>query len=176
TDAVYFYPLDNEGVRKPAQRVPMQSGAGPRHAVFGPNACWYVLCELSCNLLVYRGYGRKAKLLHTISVLRGERGASTGAALRLSPDRKRLLATVRGANTLAIWEVSPSGMLSGMRQFDAHGACPRGAAFTPDGNHVLCACEQNDRITAFSAKNGALAFLGAAEVPKPTCVCFQPEP
>jgi len=172
TDAVYFYPLDAEGVRAPAQRVQTPSGAGPRHAAFGSDGYWYVLCELSCDLLVYRGYGDNAKLIRKCGALRDNDPESIAAALRLSPDGTLLLASIRGANTLALWGVAPDGALSGARWFDAHGNWPRDAAFTPDGKYVLCACEKDDRITSFAVRGGELAFLRATTVPAPTCVCF----
>ena len=173
-DAVCFYPLDARGVHEPAQPVPMPGGAGPRHMAFGADGCWYVLCELSCEVLAYRGYGSDAKLMQGCGALRGGDPESIGAAVRLSPDGKLLLASVRGANTLALWDVSPEGTLSGARWFDARGDWPRDAAFTPDGGHVLCACERGDRITAFAVRSSSLAFVGETPVPAPTCICFVP--
>jgi len=177
-DAVCFYPLnaqmDAQGIREPAQSVPMPGGAGPRHAAFGPHGCWYVLCELSCQVLAYRGYGDDAKLIQRCDALRDGDPESIGAAVRLSPDGRLLLASIRGANTLALWDVSPEGALSGARWADARGDGPRDAAFTPDGTHVLCACERDDRVTVFALRDAALEFVGAVAVPMPTCVCFAP--
>jgi len=171
TDAVYFCPLEYGGIQLPGQRTFTPKGAGPRHAAFG-NECWYVLCELTCDLLVYRGYGSGAELLWKHSALREANPEASAAALRLSPDGTLLLASVRGADTLVLWDVSPDGSLSGGRWFGAHGRCPRDAAFTPDGKYVLCACEQDDRVTAFAVRDGGLDFLHATEIPTPTCVCF----
>ena len=170
TDAVIFYPLDGDGLHTPGQRVQTPAGAGPRHAAYGGNECWYVLCELSCELLVYTGYGNEAKLVFRFNALRDTDPESTGAALQLSPDGKLLLASVRGANTLVLWNVSPDGILSGDRWFDAHGDSPRDAVFTPDGRHVICACERSDRVTVFALRDGELVFLHAAGVPMPTCI------
>lgn len=172
TDAIYFYPLHADGIHMPAQRVPTAAGAGPRHAVFGANETWYVLCELSCELLVYRGYGSDAKLIGKMTTLRAGDTESACAALRLSPDGTLLLATVRGANTLVLWDVSPEGELSGQKWFDAHGDWPRDAAFTPSGRHVLCACELDNQVTSFAVSDGRLLFLQATALPSPTCICF----
>jgi len=172
-DAVCFYPLDGQGLQPPAQTVETSSGAGPRHAAFGTDKCWYVLCELSCQVLAYRGYGNDAKLMQTCGALRdGDPTESSGAALKLSTDGKLLLASIRGANTLALWDVGADGTLSGLRWFDTQGDCPRDAAFTPDGSHVFCACEGDGRMTVFAVRDGQLAFVHAEPIPTPTCVCF----
>lgn len=174
SDAVLFYPLDTNGIHMPAQRVLMPEGAGPRHAAFGTNKMWYVLCELSCDLLVYQGYGSDARLLRKFTLLRDGDPESAGAALRFSPDGTLLLASIRGANALVIWHMSPDGMLSGARWFNAHGNWPRDAAFTPDGRYVLCACERDNRITVFAVSGGQLVFMHATAVPSPTFICFMP--
>ncbi len=63
-DKVLFYPRDRAGIHTPAEEVDIPLGAGPRHAVFGSDGIWYVVCELSCDVLVYRGYGSHSRLRH----------------------------------------------------------------------------------------------------------------
>ncbi|MCL2811881.1 MAG: lactonase family protein [Clostridia bacterium] len=171
-DAVCFYPLETQGINTQVQTVQTPGGAGPRHAAFGLDQCWYVLCELSCEVLMYRGYGNDAKLIQKYRAMRDRNPQNSGAALQLSPDGKLLLASIRGENTLVLWDVAADGALSGIRWFDTQGDCPRDAAFTPDGSHVFCACERGDRVTVFAVRNAQLAFVHTEPVPTPTCVCF----
>ncbi len=172
TDGVYFYPLDDAGICGPARRVQTPPGVGPRHTAFGDSEMWYLLGELSCDVLVYRGYGDQATLVERVSLLRPGDPDSAASALRLSPDGALLLASVRGANTLALLDVLADGTLGEPRWFDAGGDWPRDAAFTPDGRHVLCACEREHRVTVFAAGEGGLAPVSATGVPSPTCLCF----
>lgn len=172
-DRVVFYPLGGNGPCLPGEPVRVPGGTGPRHAVFGANGMWYVVCELSCEVLVYHGYGRAAVLAQRMSAARGAGKDGACAALRLSPDGKLLMASVRGADTLALFDVSPEdGRLSVPRHYAAMGNWPRDAAFTPDGRYALCACEKSDRITVFAVVGGALAYRYAVPVPRPACVCF----
>ncbi len=171
-DAVVFYPRSAVGIAQPGESVATPAGAGPRHALFGKGKVWYVICELSCQVLVYEGYGRQAWLRQALSALRGDGQGSSGAALRLSPDGSLLLASIRGENTLVLFRVDGNGALSAPQIIDCGGDWPRDAAFSPDGRHVLCACEHSNQVTLFAVADGALAPLGSTACPTPTCLCF----
>lgn len=170
-DKVLFYPHGPYGIRVPAEEVNVPKGAGPRHAVFGRDVTWYVVCELSCDVLIYHGYGKAAKLIQTTSSLRvGETGAC--AALRLSPDGSWLIVSVRGANTLAMFPVLAGGLLGECRFFDTKGDWPRDAAFSPDGRYVLCALERSDAVSIFGVSETGLTYCETVTIPSPTCICF----
>lgn len=170
-DRVVFYPRGEDGLSLPGRAVYTPGGTGPRHAVFGRGTVWYVVGELSCDILVYEGYGEDAVLLQKIGTLRdGEAGAC--AALRLSPDGNRLLASVRGPDTLALYDVLPDGRLSARQILSAHGCWPRDAAFSPCGRYVLCACERSNEVSVFAMGAEGLTHLASVPVPKPTCICF----
>lgn len=173
-DEVVFYPLREREVGLPGERISAPPGSGPRHLVFGRDEIWYLVCELSCMVLVYQGYGRRARLVQTLPTLENEGTGSFGAAIRLSPDGRLLLASVRGENTLALFSVQSDGSLAAPKVFGAGGGWPRDAAFSPDGRFVLCACEQSHRITVFSVETGALRYLSSTPCPSPACLCFAP--
>lgn len=172
TDKIRFYPHAASGVVLPGDAVDAPAGVGPRHAAFGPDGVWYCVCEMTCEVLVYRGYGRRAALLQRVSALAAADASASAAAIRLSPDGGRLLVSVRGPNTLALFAVRADGTLEPGRLFGAHGCWPRDAAFTPDGRYVLCACERDNRLTAFSIAPDGLVFVGELAIPSPVCVCF----
>lgn len=170
-DKVLFYPHDRQGIRTPGEAVLAPEGAGPRHVIFGRDTVWYAVCELSCEILVYHGYGKTAMLTQRIPTLReGETGAC--AALKLSPDGLWLMASVRDANTLVLLRILSDGCLSEPRHYCTQGDCPRDAAFSPDGQHVLCALEKSDAVTVFKASAGVLSFVESVHVPTPSCICF----
>lgn len=172
TDTIRFYPHDIRGISMPGEGVCAPGGTGPRHLAFGPGGLWYCICELTCEVLVYRGYGAKATLLQRISALARPDANASAAAVRLSPKGGQLLASVRGADTLVVFAVQTDGTLGPGRFFDAHGQWPRDAAYAPDGQSILCACERENRLTAFAVTPEGLAFTGALAVPSPVCVCF----
>jgi len=172
-NGVAFYPRESlGGIQEPGEWAHMPEGAGPRHAAFGKGTLWYVICELSCEVLTYSGYGASARLLQRQSLLLAGQQGSAAAAIRLSPDKTFLLASVRGADKLFLFDVLPDGALSLPRSCSAGGNWPRDAVFSPDGRYVLCACERDDRITVFRVHEGGLLFENAVSIPSPVCVCF----
>ena len=174
-NGVAFYPRDPQcGIREPGEWVYAPEGAGPRHAVFGESKFWYAVCELSCEVLAYRGYGASARLLQRQSLIRAGQAGASAAAIRLSPDQALVLASARGTDELVLFDVLADGCLSPPRSFDAGGCWPRDAAFSPDGRFVLCACERDGCVTVFRVQDGGLRPAGSASVPSPVCVCFEP--
>jgi len=173
-NGVVFYPRDPQcGIREPGSWVYAAEGAGPRHAVFGEDKFWYVVCELSCEVLTYCGYGSSAWLLQRQSLIHAGQENASAAAIHLSPDRALLLASVRGSDELVLFDVLPDGRLSPPQRFYAGGSWPRDAVFSPDGRFVLCACERDNRVTVFRVHNGGLRPIGSASVPSPVCLCFE---
>ncbi len=171
-DEVLFYPRTGAGIAEPGDPVHVPLGSGPRHALFGRKDIWYVVCELSCELFVYRGYGKTTELVQRFSTLRMQDQEGSCAALRMSSDGKLLLASVRGANTLALFDIRADGLLDAPRFYDSYGNWPRDAVFTPCGQYVLCACERDNCLTIFSLVDGTLKYLDAFALPSPACICF----
>lgn len=176
TDCVLFYPRTERGIVVPAEKTVLPAGAGPRHAAFWGDERWAVAGELSCEIDVYQGYGASAQLIQRISALRPGDPESYCSALRLSPDGSRMLATTRGADTLTLLSVRPDGRLELVATVSTQGRWPRDAAFSPDGRFILCACEHDNRLTAFALEGDELRYLDALALPAPTCVCFTDEP
>jgi 6-phosphogluconolactonase len=171
-DRVTFFPRTAEGLQQPGEAVELPKGVGSRHLVFGKGENWYLLCELSCELFAFRGYGRAAVCTQRIKLPGGDAKGVSGAALRLSPDGTLLLASLRGADALILLDVDAQGMFSAPRSVSSEGHWPRDAAFSPDGQWVLCACERGDCVTRFAVRDGALAYQDQVAVPAPTGVCF----
>lgn len=171
-DEILFYRRTCSGISDPVETVSVPSGCGPRHAAFGGGEIWYVLCELTCELLVYRGYGKKAELLQHLPALPKKDTKGFCAALRLSSDGRLLLASVRGADTVLLFDVMKGGLVDAPRYYDSRGKWPRDAVFTPCGKYVMCACELDNCLTVFSLAGGRLKYLDSFAIPSPTCICF----
>lgn len=171
-DCVLFYPRTDRGIVVPAETTVLPAGAGPRHAAFWADGHWAVVGELSCEVYVYRGYGASARLLQRVSILRPGDPESCCAALCPSPDGGRMLVTTRGADTLSLLAIRADGRVECLSTVSAQGRWPRDAAFSPDGRFILCACEHDNRLTAFALEGNGLRYLDALALPAPTCVCF----
>jgi len=173
TDKVLFYRYTSFGISNNGiELVNLPPGYGPRHAVFGDNDMWYLVCELSCKLVVFQGYGTQAKPVQELSLLQSPDPLSSGAAVKLSPDRKRLLVSVRGANNLVLMNIGSDGLLKDKTFTCSCGDWPRDAAFSPCGEYILCACERSNIISIFKLTSKELVFAGSAAVPSPACICF----
>lgn len=172
-DQVVFYRRTPDGVVSDnAERVHLQPGFGPRHAVFGDNGIWYLICELSCKLIVFQGFGVRAKPVQEFTLDQFPDSFSSGAAVKMSPDRKCLLASVRGTNSLTLFSIGSDGRLEPRTITGSRGDWPRDAAFSPCSKYVLCACERSDSLSIFKLTNCDLVFIKSFSVPSPACICF----
>lgn len=176
TDEIVFYPRQDGSIQGQGTPMAVPPGTGPRHGLCGRGDIWYVIGELSSQVLVYTGYGPDGRLLQRISALPEDKTLQENyaAALRLSPDGNFLMASVRGADILALFPLLGDGRLGIPKLFDCHGRWPRDAVFSPDGSHVLCACEHSSKITLFAHKEGNLTYAGCLAMPSPSCICFIP--
>lgn len=172
TDEVLFYRRTDSGIEDAPESVHVPQGSGPRHAVFGKKEVWYVVCELTCTLLVYRGYGKDAELVQNLSMLQTPDPGSSCAALQMSPDSQSLLVSVRGANSLVLAGIREDGLLENARFHSSCGDWPRDARFTPCGRYVICACERSGHLSVFGLVNDMLEHMGNYPLPSPTCICF----
>jgi 6-phosphogluconolactonase (cycloisomerase 2 family) len=171
-DRVTFFPRTPDGLVKPGEAVNLPQGMGPRHLAFGKGENWYLLGELNNELWAFRGYGQAAVCTQRLKLPGGDAPGVFAAALRLSPDGTLLLASLRGADTLILLDVDAQGAFAAPRAVPAGGHWPRDAAFSPDGQWVLCACERGDCVTRFAVRDGALVYRDQVPVPAPTGVCF----
>lgn len=171
-DAILFYPAIDVTAEQPEPIiVKTPAGFGPRHCIFPSGSdTWYVLCELQSELLIYRGAPQEAMLVGRVSV--GSRSGNAPAALRLSPDRKYIAASVRGENVISLFAIALNGMLVRMTEVSCMGDWPRDIQFTPDGKYLVCANQKSGTVTAFAVNNGRLDYVSSVNVPAPACVLF----
>ncbi|MDR0397157.1 MAG: lactonase family protein [Oscillospiraceae bacterium] len=174
TDKVWFYPRKDGKVSLPGVAVSTPAGTGPRHMAEINDKAWAVIGEMSCEVLVYEGYGKDAVLAQRVMFARkaGEI-KNTASALKVSKDKTMALGAVRGEQSVALAKIK-GGRLEQAEIVDAKGDWPRDAAFTPDGRFVVVACEHSNELTIFQVKDSGLAFVSRLGVPSPTCVCFVP--
>jgi 6-phosphogluconolactonase len=152
SDCLYRFELDAERGRLVPAEDPtfaLRAGAGPRHLVFDAGGQrLYVLNELDAGIDVVAHDADSGALqpLQTVSCFpAGTSGTPWAAELRLSPDGRWLLATERRSSTVSVFAVEAGGLLS-LAQRQATEAQPRGAAWSPDGRHLLVAGQASHHL------------------------------
>ncbi len=148
-------------VEYPSGRVfrTLPSGAGPRHLLFHPNGrLAFLVCELG-NLVSSLSWSPADgfKLLDTYSTVidlnrkeRKDHKDSAAAAIRFTPDGRRVVVSNRGENSLAVFDFDEStGMLAFKSRTMLKGDWPRDFIFVSD-SLALVACERSGEVLALS--------------------------
>jgi 6-phosphogluconolactonase len=132
----------------------MRPGAGPRHLAFHPTLpIVFVVNELDSTIATCRWDGATGELrpVHLVSTLPPDFfGASTAAALVVTPDGNHVYATNRGQDGIAHFAFDPVCCgLSAAGWTSSDGRDPRFMTLDPTGTGLLVANEQGDSILAF---------------------------
>lgn len=146
---------------------------GPRHMVFSQNGKYaYLLCELGDKLVVFKYDDGELTPIQTLTAYKGKGHGS--ADIHISPDGLFLYTSHRlKEDGIAIFSINPSNGKVKKAGYQPTGRHPRNFAITPDGNWLLCACRDDNRIEIYSIdkKTGALSPSGKAiEAGAPVCV------
>jgi 6-phosphogluconolactonase len=181
-DGVFFYPLDPvAGIpATPSGFSASTPGDGPRHLVFdATGSVAYVANELGNSVSVC-GYTNGALTLRqTVPTLpSGFSAPSSVAAIRLSPDGRRLYCSNRGHDSVAEFDVGSDGALAPDGHIPAGGNGPRDFILFPDTEWMAVANEKSDNVVilARSSQDGntyrTAASLSIAS--RPICVLYSP--
>ena len=151
----------------------VKPGSGPRHLAINGGFI-YCLNELSSDISVFYDNDGTFICKQTISALPcGYASKSTAAAIHISADKKYLYASNRGHDSIAIYDVGVSGLLSLKEITALPGKEPRDFSLTPDGRFLIAASQNSDRLNVFCVRDGLLYDTGYSHaVPKPVCVKF----
>jgi len=186
TDRIWVYAMDGKsGTLTPASQpwLSLPPGSGPRHFTFGRHgADLYVFTEMGNTVVHFAraadGRYRQGQVLSSLPS--GFSGASSGAAIRLSPSGRYLYASNRWHDSIACFAVnSVTGGLEIRDHFSVRGQTPRDFALTPDGDFLLSANQDSSTITVFRvhAETGALSPVGdPVPVASPVCLAWIPQP
>jgi 6-phosphogluconolactonase len=145
----------------------MRPGAGPRHLVFHPTLPFaFVVNELDSTVATCRWHAETGVLepLHLVAALPPDFfGASTTAAIVITPDGRHIYVSNRGQDgitRLAFDAAAKRLTVSGWTP--ANGRDPRFMTLNPEGDRLIVAAEQGDRIVQFtiSKVDGDLMRVG----------------
>jgi 6-phosphogluconolactonase len=149
-------------------------GSGPRHLVPGPGVL-YTLNELGNSVEVL--HARDDMTLECVQVQPTIppdcTGENYGAHLGLALDGRRLLASNRGHDSIAVFDVLGDGRLGDASWIASGGAWPWHFLLTED-HRMLVANNQSDEVAVFDTSNGKLQLLMSVAVPRPVFVAAEP--
>ena len=147
------------------------AGAGPRHLLFEPEGTCLLVTEMG-NALQRLSYAEGAftKLAEVSTLPAGTTEKSKAAALRISPDRRFVLASNRGFDSIAVFERKSLKLVSCV---PSGGKSPRDFAFLADNRTVAVTNEFEPNVVFFDfdASRGTLAPTGEVlTMARPLCV------
>lgn len=172
TDAVVIY-RNAGGQLGETGRIAMPAGSGPRHLAWSPkHPDWlYCVAELGSRVYALRRREDGYEIVQSVSTLpAGFEGGNTAAAIRITEDGERLLASNRGHDSIAVCAVRPDGTL-GEPVISGCVAEPRDFALC--GDYVLAASQRDSVIRAYRLDRRSLRMEDAGmglEIGHPVCL------
>lgn len=152
---------------------PVPSGTGPRHFDFHPNGLYfYLLGELSGEVIVY-DYNM-GDLKQKQVILADSTHAKGSADIHISPNGRFLYTSHRLQNDgIAIFSIDPIDGTLKKVGYELTGKHPRNFVITPNGNHLLVACKDDNIIQVFEIdkETGLLTNTHQKiEIDSPVCI------
>jgi 6-phosphogluconolactonase len=167
-------PLDIEKVKT----ITTQPGSGPRHIAFSKKGTYlYVLEELTGSISVYSFAKGQATLIQNVFTHpKTFKGSPNSADIHLSPDGAYLYASNRGEeNNIVKFSVLSNGKLDVKSEvyYSTEGKKPRNFTISADGNWLLVANQDSDKIVIFKRNKatGGLTNTGSSiKISMPVCL------
>lgn len=176
-DRIFIFGFE-DGRLAPASQpwLDCREGAGPRHLAFHPRlACAYVVNELDSTVLTCRfdaatGGLQACQILSTLP--EHFVGNSRAAGIAVSHDGRQVLASNRGADGIAVFDVdAATGLLRASTAFASGGRTPRFFTASPDGRWLYVLNEDSDGIACFD-RGDAWRLRATTHCASPVCMVF----
>ena len=144
----------------------------PRHIAIVNNNI-YLVTENSCELYhLILTPQNNFKLITKLSLLPHsiKRNQDTGCAIKISNDFRFVYTSIRGHNSISVFETTPSLKL--IQNIDCSGNTPRDIFLNTSQNFLLCANQESKSISIFSrdTKTGYLHFKSKYPIDSPACI------
>lgn len=176
-DAVIASRLDlDSGRLTEVARTAMSPGTGPRHLALSPDGgAAYVAGELSSTLTVCRVLADgELDPTQVVSTRPPEAvGENFPAAVVVTRDGRRVVASNRGDDTVALFDVGAALTLD--MTLGVGGSWPRWAGFGATDDVLVVADERSDLVTTLRREEGAWQPGPSVAWPSPTCLAALPE-
>ena len=140
----------------PSAEICLDTGAGPRHLKFHPILNYlYVITEYSNEIYVYLFEKEEGKphftRIQVISTLPDMfKGVSYGSSLAISRDGRFLYAANRGADSIAVYDINPDGLLAKKQDISCKGEHPRHIALAKDDECLMIANQKSNQVVLYT--------------------------
>ena len=183
-DRIWFFDPETMGRYKPLT-IKADAGDGPRHALFLDrlNKCLYVLNELGSSVSLYAFDGATFSKFGKWSMLPegynrweadGETLNTKAAAIKLTADGKVLMASNRGYDSIAFYEVGPCGMLTLKNIAKLRGRFPRDFELMPGEKFMVVGHKMSNEIQVYRFDRAACTLEPVGEpIPCWRPLCFK---
>jgi 6-phosphogluconolactonase len=162
------------GILALAAPVATTPGTGPRHLVRSADgARAWLAGELASTVLpmVMAADGSCTLGAPVTTLPLDWNGRNTAGGITLAGDQ--LLVSNRGHDSIALFNLDTAGIPHPAGHATV-GRTPRHLAVSPDGRHVVVACQDADRVEVLRRDDGRLLPVGSVAVPRPAFVGFVP--
>lgn len=146
----------------------------PRHLVLDDNNRIHIITELSCEIYTLSFQNNTFSLLSKTSLFSNslkKMEGSTGCAIKINKNHNFLYASLRGQNTICVFEVLEN-KLNLIQSISCHGSIPRDISFDKTENYLISANQGSNNLSVFSIskKSGTLTFRNTYSIEKPSCI------
>ena len=174
-DALVSYPIDPEkGINGEKKVTHVPAGSGPRHVLFEKDGkIAYVVTELGNTVLSFAFNDGHFEILNSVSTLPSTFvGASYASAIKFTPDRKALVVSNRGYDSIAVISIDNKGSIELKSIVDAEGEHPRDIGFVDQTDILVVANRFTNNIALMKYADMSLHSMktGVAGLPLPVCV------
>jgi 6-phosphogluconolactonase len=159
--------------------VAVPPGDGPRHFAFHPNGLFFYSLQEEASTLLFYLYDATNGVLtqqQMISTLPADFvGTNFTSEVRISPNGRFVYAANRLHDSIAVFEIGPTGTLSPVNDEWTRGDYPRSFTFDPTGSFVISCNQRSDALATFKTKrNGRQIDFDDQYTPvgSPACVVF----
>lgn len=184
TDEISVYKLDGSGklagemeggAIKARYVVKLPAGSGPRSLAFREDGFVYVTCELSDEIGVLRWGEEEIRIEGFVSCTPEEaEGENFPGGIILSEDGNYLYVGNRGHDSIAVFDVTGTGLPKCVQWTASGGKNPRGFQLSPSGRWVIAANQNSDNLVVFcrNQESGKLTEHARYEAGAVVCLEF----
>ena len=175
SDTIFAYEIIYDGTNfdlKEVSHYNFPVGSGPRHFVLEKDIL-FVATELSCDLYKLSFSKEEGfKFIHCVSLLPDDVEMEknfTGCAIKISDDKKFIYASIRGHNSISVFDAKDLELIQNITCF---GETPRDINFDITQNYLLCANQNSNTISVFerNKKTGHLTHNSSYPIDSPACI------
>lgn len=172
-DRIIVYKID-KGELKESTRIPVTSGAGPRHTTFSSKGQYMALVsELNGTVSIYKKdkNGIFSEMIQTANLLpNGYKGRASAADIHYSADGNTLYVSERGSNCIVIYDVNPhSGKITERGRITDSIKIPRNFYVDDNGKWLIIGNQEANNISVYPNSPNS-SPVSQTEAFKPCCI------